>query len=50
MKIPEILSPSKIKMEAAREFVVSGELMESALGRIMEGYPTPPQPFHRYYC
>ena len=32
-------------MEAAREFVVSGELMESALGHIIEGYPTPPTLF-----
>ena len=32
-------------MEAAREFVVSGELMESALGHILEGHPTPPTLF-----
>ena len=32
-------------MEVAREFVVSGELMESALGRVMEGHPTPPTLF-----
>ena len=32
-------------MEVARDFVVSGELMESALGRIMEGHPTPPTLF-----
>ena len=32
-------------MEVAREFVVSGELMESTLGRIREGHPTPPALF-----
>ena len=32
-------------MEVTREFVVSGELMESAVGHIMEGHPTPPTLF-----
>ena len=32
-------------MEVAREFVASGELMASALGRLLEGHLTPPTLF-----
>ena len=32
-------------MEAAREFVMSGELMEFAYNRMLEGHPTPPALF-----
>ena len=32
-------------MEVAREFVRSRELMESALGRLLQGHPTPPTLF-----
>ena len=32
-------------MEAAREFVVSGELMAFALNHMLEGHPTPPALF-----
>ena len=32
-------------MEVAREFVASGELMASVLGRLLEGHLTPPTLF-----
>ena len=32
-------------MEVAREFVTSGELMASVLGRLLEGHLTPPALF-----
>ena len=44
-KYQKLLSPSKIIMEAAKAFAVSGETMDFMLGRIRTGQLTPPALF-----
>ena len=44
-KVSKVLKQERIIMEAAREFVMSGELKEFAYNHMLKGHPTPPALF-----